>query len=165
MRHEVIAASGTVGEWRGYTPRPICYLGLWEHQGWRIKTFGISADTPLPRQSLIEEAKAAAAECLDRGPAGYGVGWIIVHQARGLDAVLIDWWFDENIAQHHVYGRPDAAPGPLVYGWPAGAGFCVWELAVCGWERQAWIDTVLRCGGPTAENLERYLASVRDDNV
>ncbi|WP_172632414.1 hypothetical protein [Dictyobacter arantiisoli] len=38
---------------------------------------------------------------------------------------------------HHVYGASKGHGGNLHYHWLPGAEFCVWELAVCWFERNA----------------------------
>jgi hypothetical protein len=52
---------------------------------------------------------------------------------------------------------------PLRYRYPEGAGCCVWELAVLWFERQAWVDTVLR--HPGRGDFSRYLAARLEGEV
>lgn len=140
-----------------FTPfreRRAAFLELWEHRSWRMKLYGISITGDPPRPALICNARQIAARTLGQGPSGYGLGWIIVHEGQAGDYVLVDWWTDQDLVQHRLHGAPRGAPS-LQYGWPQGAGFCVWELAVCWFERQAWVRHVLaRAADP---HFEGYL--------
>jgi hypothetical protein len=141
-----------------YRTRPVRFLELWQWRGWRMKVYGISARAETPPEALVWEAKEIARGRLPQ-PAvtddRYGVGYLIVHDGENGDYVLVDWWSNQDIVQHHPYGAPKGRPGTLEYHWPPGAGFCVWELAVCWFEREAWVETVLK--KPQTPDLEAYL--------
>ena len=141
-----------------YTRRPVRFLELWEWQGWRIKIYGISALAEYPSEELVQAAREIARQRLPQPAISdrhYGVGYLIVHEGVDGDYVLVDWWFDQDIVQHHSYGALKGHAGKLQYHWPPGAGFCVWELAVCWFEREAWVETVL--SNPQNPDLEAYL--------
>jgi hypothetical protein len=40
-----------------YKARPIRFLELWEHEGWRVKVYGIAAAAERPSQELVEAIK------------------------------------------------------------------------------------------------------------
>jgi hypothetical protein len=135
-----------------YRTRNVEFLELWEWFGWRIKVYGINH----PSQALIDATKVKARERLplpavtsDR----YGIGYIIVHQGAVGNYGFVNWWTGQDIVQHHLYGAPKGQA--LRYQYPEGAGYCVWELAVCWFERQAWVQTVLATGEPT--DFKAYL--------
>lgn len=141
-----------------YAPRPARFLELWDWQGWRVKINGLAAHADRPSAALVAVGKHLAQQRLplpafadDR----YGTAYLVVHEGRDSDFVLVDWWTAGGIVQHHVYGAPKGHGGQLQYQWPAGAGFCVWELAVCWFEREAWVHTVL--AAPGAPNFDAYL--------
>ena len=73
------------------------------------------------------------------------------HGATG-DYLVVGWWDRENELPTRVYYRgPD--------GWRAAAGgesFCVWDLRVMWWEREAYVATVL---SGRADGAEAYLAA------
>ena len=79
------------------------------------------------------------------------------------DYVLVDWWFGENMLQHSVYATPMGCSERLTYVSPEGVGFCVWELVVFAFEREAWIETVLM--RPAAPNLDAYLGRYLNTTV
>jgi hypothetical protein len=115
---------------------------------------------------LIEAAKRIARERLPQPAVGvgrYGVGFVGVHDGRGANFVFVDWWADENELHHHVY---TSAPDELErfdYTTPTGLSACVWDLRVQSFERDAWLEEVLRKpdGGP----VERYLARRLNEDV
>ena len=142
-----------------YHPRPIRFLELWQHAGWRLKLYGIAYRRDLPRPELIDAARAVARQRLPQPAAEqsrYGVGFLGVHDGRGACFVFVDWWANENELFHHVYVSPSDRPHALQYMTPTGLAACVWDLALIAFERQAWLDAVL--AQPTGPDLEAYLA-------
>jgi hypothetical protein len=149
-----------------YTTRPVRFLELWEWQGWRMKVYGISAHGQYPPEALVQAAKEIARQRLPQPAVSdkhYGVGYLVIHDGEHGDYVLVDWWSDQDIVQHHLYGALKGHAGKLEYHWPPGAGFCVWEIAVCWFEREAWVEMVLN--NPQGPDLERYLARKLDTDV
>ncbi len=142
-----------------YQPRPIRFLNLWEESGWRMKVYGIAYQRELPRRELTAAAKAVAREYLPQpaiAPNRYGAGFLGIHDGRGANFVFVDWWADENELHHHVFISPAAQPLALRKATPDDSQFCVWDLRVLDFERQAWLETVLT--NPAGVNLEEYLA-------
>lgn len=149
-----------------YQTRPIRFLELWQHDGWRLKFYGIASRRPMPRAELVDAAKAVAAERLAGVPASmqhYSVGFLGVHDGLTSNFVFVDWWPDQNELHHHVYISPTDDPSQLTYATPTGVIACVWDLRLMAFERQAWLDTVLaRHGGP---DIEAYLQQELNEDV
>ena len=149
-----------------YQQRAIRFLGPWEHAGWRLKVYGIAYGRPSPRVELVKAAKQVAAERLASVPESmqhYSVGVLGVHDGRTANFVFVDWWADENELHHHVYVSPADEPARLTYATPSGLAACVWDLRLMAFERQAWIDAVLkRPGGP---DVEAYLRHTLNEDV
>jgi hypothetical protein len=141
-----------------YEPRSIRFLELWRHGNWRLKVYGIAYGRATPRPALIEAAKAVAADRLTAIPQSlqhYSVGFLGIHDGRTSNFVFVDWWADENELHHHVYVSPKHEPERLAYAIPTGVIACVWDLRVLAFERQAWLDTVLKASGNLG--LDAYL--------
>jgi hypothetical protein len=140
-----------------YRTRPVRFLGCWDTAGWRVKVYGIAYAGGVPRPELVAAAKRVARERLPQPPDGderAGVGILIVHDAWQSTWALVEWWAG-NVLYHHVYGGDSATPQmlePVTDGTTA----CTWELAVIGFERQAWLDHVLTAPRP---DIDRYLAA------
>jgi len=148
-----------------YTPRPIRFLELWEPGDWRVKAYGIAYRGALPGVGLIDAAKAVARTRLP-DPAvtssRYGVGFMGVHEGRGTNFVFVDWWANENELHHHVYLSKAEAATELAEITATGLIACAWDLRVIGFERDAWVETVL--ANPAGPDLEAYLARRLDED-
>jgi len=144
-----------------YKTRPVRFLDLAEHAGWRIKVYGIrfseDGSEERPDPAIIKLATQAMLGQLPQ-PAvtdsRYGVGFLIIHQGQHRNWLLLDWWGDQEILKQHLFSSPLDAPGKVTRA-ESDLLACTWELAVHGFERQAWIDTVL--SNPAGPDLEAYL--------
>lgn len=146
-----------------YAPRPVRPLGVFEHDGWRLKVYGIAYQGQRPSQSLVSAAERIAAETLpfpSEIEGRYGCGFLGVHEGRGHDFIFVDWWEDENELHHHVFIAPTGEPDQLRDATATGVSACVWDLAVICFERQAWLETVLT--NPAGPDLEAYMGRVLD---
>jgi hypothetical protein len=148
-----------------YARRPVSSLGLWRPGEWRIKRYGISYGRPTVRAELAAAAEAAAERVLPSPavtPTRYGVGFLGVHDGRGGNFVYVDWWERENELHHHLFFSNADDPGELRAATPDDAVACVWDLAVIGHERDAWVRHVLV---PAVPDLDGYLADTLDGTV
>lgn len=141
-----------------YESRPVRCLSLVDLDGWRLKVYGIAYGRPEPRPALVEAAVEAARRVLPRPrvtETRYGVGFVGAHDARGGCFAFVDWWEDENELHHHPFVGPKEDPEAIAPVPPGGSAACAWDLAVIAFERQAWVDTVLR--NPDGPDLDAYL--------
>jgi hypothetical protein len=149
-----------------YAPRPIRPLGTLEHDGWRLKVYGIAYSGETPSTGLTTAAARIATQQLPF-PAvfdgRYGVGFLGVHAGRGADFVFVDWWEDENELHHHVFVAPAGELEAFEEKTSTGLAACVWDLAVICFERRAWLETVL--ANPAGPDLEGYMARRLDAAV
>ena len=149
-----------------YKPRPIRFLELFEPAGWKLKVYGITAEGERPADELISAAKRTVEGKLGDltdGVDHYGVGFLGIHAGRGINFVFVDWWADENELHHHVWTSPGSAPTELEYRGVAGAIACVWDAYLIGFERDAWVETVLR--NPAGPDLGAYLERRLSEDV
>ncbi len=141
-----------------YYPRPLTFLGMEAVAGHRIKVYAIRhGDKPLARDRFAGGWALAAAALPPPDPvAGRpGVGFAVQHQGATGDYLILCWWDRENELPTRVYVRG-------VGGWlPAAGGesFCVWDLRVMWWEREAYVSAVLS-GRPNG--IESYLTAVAE---
>lgn len=145
-----------------YRTRPIRFLHLAEHNGWRIKVYGIrfrEAEGPdAPDARIVALAEQAVLPRLPQPAIAddrYGVGFLVVHQGQDRNWLLLDWWYDREILKQRLFSSPLAAPDAITPAEPDLLA-CTWELAVHGFERQAWIDTVLN--NPNGPDVDAYLS-------
>jgi hypothetical protein len=131
-----------------YRPRPIDFLRTITHGDWRIKLYTISYDDDADAARTYEaEFGAGLARALATlppvavAPGRCGAGFCILHRGRGVDYAVIAWWDRENELPVRVFVRPHADTA-----WrPARdqESFCVWDLEVIAFERDAYVETVL----------------------
>ncbi|WP_409525699.1 hypothetical protein [Nitrincola sp. MINF-07-Sa-05] len=160
-----------------YVKRPIRFLHLADIHGWRMKTYGISIHRDRPLSANVARAVSFAAAQLPTpavqaaitddkevcAESRYGIGVIIIHEAREGVFLLISWWVGENMLRHHVFLSPGNEPHDFVSLAPSGIVACVWELAILAFERRAWIDAILN--NPNGPDTEQYLASTFSADV
>ena len=94
-----------------YQCRPIRFLELVEHRGWRIKLYGIryGGSRVEPDEILVESARRQVLDALPL-PAvtdqRYGVGFLIIHQGQHNNWFLLDWWFEQEILKQKLFYSP-----------------------------------------------------------
>jgi prepilin-type processing-associated H-X9-DG protein len=149
-----------------YEKRAIRFLEVWRAGGWRLKVYGIAHARATPRPELIAAAKLVAQPRLESAPGSlshYSVGFLGVHDGRTANFVFVDWWADENELHHHVYVSPTDQPSRFAYVTPTGLAACVWDLRVMAFERQAWLDPVLK--RPHGPDLDAYLRQTLNEDA
>ena len=149
-----------------YEPRPIRFREIWQHGEWRLKVYGIASGPPEPQNALLEAAKVTAAQRLDSVDISlqhYSVGFLGVHDGKTSNFVFVDWWADENELHHHVYTSSNDDPTRLTYTTPSGVIACTWDLRLIAFERDAWLETVLKQNDQA--NLNAYLEQQLNENV
>ena len=124
---------------------------------WRLKVYGLATPGRAARAALVDAVVRRAARVLPE-PAiteeRYGVGFLIAHDAATACFGLVYWWQAANELHQRCFMSPVDDPGALAK-LPDPAAGCVWELAIIGFERRAWIDDVL--ANPDGADIERYL--------
>lgn len=149
-----------------YKTRPIRFLGLWRFGNWRMKAYGIAYDSQAPSDELIHAARSCVEKRIYESAANtdhYEVGFIGIHQGKTGNFVFVDWWANENELYHHVYISTGEQPQALQYVTPSGLTACTWDLKLIGFERDAWVKTILM-RHPTPD-LEAYIAQTLDTDV
>jgi hypothetical protein len=100
-----------------YAPRRVTPLGVRALGDWRLKVYGIPYGRDQARPELVDGAVAKALEVLPQ-PAvtesRYGVGFLVVHDGRGENFVLVDWWAHENELHQHAFFSPTEPPPSFV---------------------------------------------------
>ena len=80
-----------------------------------------------------------------------GVGFVILHQGQAGDYVVLSWWDRENELPTRVYVSENGD-------WRRAndrESFCVWDLEIISFERNAYLRSVLcRKGADVSKYLE-----------
>jgi hypothetical protein len=149
-----------------YRRRAIRHLDQWRIGPLRMKVYGIAYRGERPAASLCRAARQVAERRIAESVATtnhYGVGFVGIHEGRDGNFVFVDWWADENELHHHVYVASSGAPMELAYMTPSGLTACVWDLRVLCFEREAWIECVLK--HPADPDVEAYLEARLDSDA
>jgi hypothetical protein len=141
-----------------YRARDVCFLELWETQGWRVKVYGITyPGRTMPNETMIRVVQSIALRRLSQVEQNqhYGIAFLIIHMAREVDFVSLDWWTDENVLRQALFTCPPDNPSEIKEITSSGLFACVWELHVHNFESMAWISDVLN--NPRGPDLNAYL--------
>jgi hypothetical protein len=141
-----------------YQPRLLSFLGVETVAGHRLKVYAIRPADQLFDRGRFKDVWELATLALpqpDVAAGRPGVGFAILHQGAISDVFVLCWWYGQIDLPTRVYVR-----GPELWR-PAAGGesFCVWDLRVIWWEREAYVTTVL-AGRPAG--VEAYLATVAE---
>jgi hypothetical protein len=141
-----------------FAPRSIDSLGIWDVLDWRLKVYTIAYGQVAVDSDLIEAARVVTRERIGAArnrQDHYEVGFVGIHQGKTGNFVFVDWWAHENELYHHVYTSTSREPTALRYMTPTGLTACVWDIQLIGFERDAWVEHVLR--KDEAPDVEGYL--------
>lgn len=125
-----------------YQPRPISFLGIETVAGYRLKTYAIHLPGEVFDRSRFARGWQLAGASLPEPRVNAerpGVGFVILHQGRTAEYLVLCWWDRENELPTRVFINDQA-------GWRAatqGESFCVWDLQVIWSEREAYVATAL----------------------
>ena len=141
-----------------FEPRPTQFIGVREVGGWRLRQYTITLPEEQLDQAVFEEGLALAAQLLPQPPVApgrFGVGFVILHQGRGMDYIVLAWWSRENELPMRVFVRQREPEEP----WRPATGeesICVWDIEVIKRERDLFVRTAVTDG---RTELESYLAA------
>ncbi|MCM2268799.1 MAG: hypothetical protein NDJ75_01705 [Thermoanaerobaculia bacterium] len=141
-----------------FAARPVEFLGVVDHDGWRLKFYSIVHGQALLDRSDFGRGFRLVLHHLPQPPATAeraGVGFLIAHQGNGANYAVLCWWDHENELPIRVAVRRPEERG----GWRPARGresICVWDLEVIAFERQAYVETLL-AGGEVDVAAAAYL--------
>jgi hypothetical protein len=131
-----------------------------------VKIYGISERAVLPPASFLDTAKRIAGATLPSpavAPLRYGAAFVTIHHAEMFNQILVDWWERVNELRHRVFKAPPERPEVFEEITATGEAFCIWELGVIGFERDAWLEAALKSQAATA--VEDYLKLRLDEDA
>lgn len=143
-----------------YVPRRMACVGVWEEAGAALKAYAIHRDRDAAVPILPAEIAAAARrkafgvlQEVERDAGFHGLGYCIAHVGEEAVWLLVDWWRAGGIVCQKLLSAPLSSPADFK---TVQAPFlaCVWELAVIGHERDAWVRNMMRA----APDAQGYLA-------
>lgn len=106
--------------------------------------YGLSVHQRTPDKQLLDAARSLIQRELRHEKDLQQLGFVIVHEARPANFVLIHTWQGVDLRQRYFTSSLDQ---PLeIKPFVQGTIGCVWELGIVQHERNAWIHTMLKSG-------------------
>ncbi len=143
-----------------FASREIRFQGLREPGGWTLKLYSVVYGRGSVEWAEFEPALRLAERELpapDEACGRPGLGFLIAHQGRTGDYVVLGWWDNENELPLRVWVR--RTRGERWRPASGGESICVWDLEIIWAEREAWVETMLAATGSSRAG---YLARVED---
>ncbi len=129
-----------------YEQRQVRFLELMTVGDWHIKLYSITSKKETLSETYIEKVKKELPTWLSLSETNflekYHIGTLLLHECKEGCFAVINWWVDENMLQHYVFLAQGESDSFHLYS-TNGIVTCVWELAVIGFERNAWVKHVL----------------------
>jgi hypothetical protein len=138
-----------------FAPRPIRFHGLRRREGWQLKVYSIVHGAEPLDLETFEKGIRLAEERLpapDVGSGRPGLGFVIAHQGRTGDYVVLGWWDRENELPLRILVRQGSNGA-----WREardGESICVWDVEVLWAERHYYVTTMLT---PRGSDRAAYL--------
>jgi hypothetical protein len=157
-----LASLSLIADMESYEPRPIRFHRLRDVGGWRLKVYTIAYgampidwDAFEPAMAMVDSALPRPAVAAGR----QGVGFVIAHQGRTALYCVLGWWDNENELPLRVFVRALESGSE----WRTARGpesVCVWDLQIIGFERDAYVATMLAGDTDIDEATQGYLSTV-----
>lgn len=150
-----------------YKPRRVEYNRTVTIDGWNVKVYQITCRLRFESEGVLNEAILKLPEWLEKSKAlgfeTYRTAFLIVHEGRDGVWTLLNWWAGcemlQSITFYTDYGKPKEFQMLPKEGFMA----CVWEMAVIFFEREMWIEHILkRAGNP---DFNAYFEAHLNDEV
>jgi hypothetical protein len=145
-----------------YEPRPIRFDRVRDVDGWRLKVYTVTYGTTPVDRAAFDPALAMVDAVLPRPPiteSRHGVGFVILHQGRTALYCVLGWWDNENELPLRVFVRGLESRSE----WRPARGpesVCVWDLQIIGFERDAYVATLLTGDPDVGEAADAYVSAV-----
>jgi len=124
--------------------------------GWKLKPYrvlGREADRDAPLDDAELQVILDYLPDPAEAPGRPGLGFIIEHLANPIDYTVLCWWQNKNEMITRIFVREAGGPWRPTKG---NESFCVWDLDIMWFERNAFIRTMLSM---PAHDPAAYLAA------
>ncbi len=151
-----------------YKPRPIRFLELIDGSNHnapnlRVKLYGVTAreGETRPGSEIIKAARAVAIDRLSAAQtqaipeSSLCIALAFIHEAKDGNYLMTAAWAYENVVLTQV-SQIETVPEIKIIDFQGRTPLCTWELALLAFERNAWIERVLK--NPTSAGIESYLS-------
>ena len=131
---------------RKHIKRPIQCLELWKDSKWTIKVYCITQPENNVDRNFISIAKQIASQEIikvNEKDEHYYSAFLTIHIAEQFNQIIFDWWAKENELRHKVFKAEAGTPTKFTDITHTGEAFCIWELKVIAFERDAWMKHII----------------------
>ncbi len=136
---------------RIYKPRKVEFTRMVTTGGWSIKVYQITCRLKFESEGVLDNAVSNLPRWLEKsktlGFETYRAAFLIVHEGRDGVWTLLNWWTGgemlHSITFYTDFNQPDEFQMLPKEGFMA----CVWEMAVTIFEREMWIEHILKKAG------------------
>jgi hypothetical protein len=144
-----------------FSPRPVLSHGVRDAGGYKLKEYSILYGPDALSVGQFALGLPAAFAALPQPavtPSRPGAGVLILHQGRGARYIVLGWWDNENELPLKIWTQSRAIGGAPWLPASGGQSVCVWDIEVLNFERNAYVERVLR--SPKSPDVRGYLATV-----
>lgn len=131
-----------------YEPRKIEFCSIATVNSWNIKIYSISYQEKFKSAAVLHFAVSKLPEWLQKtkllGLETYKIAFLIIHEGRDGVWTLFNWWIGENMVQSITFYTSFDDLTIFEETPQTGGMACVWELEVINFERNMWIEYVLK---------------------
>ena len=150
-----------------FKKRATSYSGLYEFNDWKFKVYRIKYDETRVIQDVEKNIMSKLPNLIKEKTKinaypNYQIGTVIIHEAKDCVFTLVNWWIYENVMQHHVYFSELDDPNEIIDYSDKGIQFCVWDLGIIWYERNLWVETILKQS--KNPNWDAYLKNYYQSN-
>lgn len=144
-----------------YKPRQMRFDKERRIGNFRIKVYTVTLEGRDLEWAIYDQGLKAAEKALPSPPTTEkrpGVGFAICHQGKVMHYIVLCWWDNENELVTRVFVCK--ADGISEWREAESESFCVWDLEIMWFERNAYVETVMSTGEESVkEYLERQFSS------
>lgn len=131
-----------------YQPRRVEFNRMVTIDGWNVKVYQITYRLQFESKGVLNKAILKLPEWLEKsktlGLETYRTAFLIVHEGRDGVWTLLNWWIGGEMLQSITFYTDFNRPNEFQMLPKEGFMACVWEMAVTNFEREMWIEHILK---------------------
>lgn len=131
-----------------YKPRRVEFNRMVTVDGWNVKVYQITYRLQFESEEVLNKAILNLPEWLEKsktlGRETYRTAFLIVHEGRDGVWTLLNWWTGGEMLHSITFYTDYSKPKDFQMLPKEGFMACVWEMAVTSFEREMWIEHILK---------------------
>lgn len=131
-----------------YKPRKVEFNRLVTTGGWSVKVYQLTCRSKFESEGVLDNAILNLPSWLEKserlGFETHRTAFLIVHEGRDGVWTLLNWWIGGEMLRSITFYTDFNQPNEFLRLPKEGFMTCVWEMAVTIFEREMWIEHVLK---------------------